>query len=102
VCGEDHVGIGSDGTTSAVQATPKYRKEFAEQIAGRRKAGISAPREEETSYTFAADLNTPRRLETIAVLLAKRGHPDRVIGKVIGGNFQRLFAETFTDRKSTA
>ncbi len=28
-----------------------------------------------------------------AELLAARGHPDRVIGKVIGGNFQRLFAQ---------
>lgn len=97
VCGEDHVGIGTDGTTSGVQLTPEYQKAFADDIAERVKAGVAAPGENTASYTFVSEFNTPRRYETIAALLASRGHPDRVIGKVIGGNFLRVFNETWRD-----
>ena len=95
VCGEDHVGIGTDGAISAVQLTPAYKKAFADEIAERRQRGVSAPGETTAVYTFVPDLNTPRRFETIASLLAKRGKPDRVIEKVLGGNFLRLFAQTW-------
>lgn len=95
VCGEDHVGIGTDGAISAVQLTPEYKKAFADEIAERRQRGVSAPGETTAVYTFVPDLNTPRRYETIASLLAKRGKPDRVIEKVLGGNFLRLFAQTW-------
>ncbi len=93
VCGEDHVGIGTDGTLSAVDLTPEFKKNFAEQIAERQKRGISAPGERADSYTFAPDLNTPQRLERLAVLLSQRGHSDARIGKILGGNFARLFRE---------
>lgn len=93
VCSEDHVGIGTDGTISAVDVTPEFKKQFADEIAERRKRGISAPGERADSYTFAPDLNEPLRLERIAWLLSRRGHPDARIGKVLGGNFARLFDE---------
>jgi membrane dipeptidase len=95
VCGEDHVGIGTDGTISAVRLTDEYKKAFADEIAERRKRGVSAPGETTAVYTFVPDLNTPRRFETIATLLAKRGKSERVIEKVLGGNFLRLFAQTW-------
>ena len=95
VCGEDHVGIGTDGTISAVRLTAEYKKAFADEIAERRKRGVSAPGETTAVYTFVPDLNTPRRFETIATLLAKRGKSERVIEKVLGGNFLRLFAQTW-------
>jgi len=93
VCGEDHVGIGTDGTVSAVHLTPEFRRRFADEIADRRKRGISAPGERADSFTFAPDLNEPRRMERIASLLSKRGHSDARIEKVLGGNFARLFAD---------
>jgi len=93
VCGEDHVGIGTDGTTSAVDVTPEFRKQFADEIAERQKRGISAPGERADSLTFAPDLNEPLRFERIASLLSRRGHPDARIEKVLGGNFARLFNE---------
>jgi membrane dipeptidase len=93
ICGEDHVGIGTDGGTSAVAITPEFRKAFAEEVAERQKRGISAPGERPDSFTFAPDLNTPRRFETIATLLSRRGHSDARIEKIIGGNFARLFRE---------
>jgi membrane dipeptidase len=95
VCGEDHVGIGTDGPISAVQLTDDYTKAFAAEIAERRKQGISAPGETTAVYTFVPDLNAPRRFETIATLLSRRGKSDRVIEKVLGGNFLRLFAQTW-------
>ncbi|HET6545732.1 MAG TPA: membrane dipeptidase [Rhodanobacteraceae bacterium] len=96
VCGEDHVGIGSDGTISGVELTPGYRKALADDIANRKRLGISAPGERDDSYTFVPDLNTPRRYEHIGALLAQRGHPSRVIEKVLGGNFARLFAQAWS------
>jgi len=93
VCGEDHVGIGTDGGVSAIEVTPKFRKEFAEQIAERQKRGISAPGERADSFTFAPDLNTPRRFESIAALLSAHGYADARIEKILGGNFARLFRE---------
>ncbi|HEV7490217.1 MAG TPA: membrane dipeptidase [Rhodanobacteraceae bacterium] len=95
ICGEDHVGIGTDGTISAVQLTDEYKKAFADEIAERKKRGVSAPGETTAVYTFVPDLNTPRRFETIASLLAKRGKSERAIEKVLGGNFLRLFNETW-------
>jgi membrane dipeptidase len=95
VAGEDHVGLGTDGPISAVELTEEYRKAFADEIAQRRKAGISAPGETTAVYTFIPDLNAPTRFDMLAAMLHKRGKPDRVIEKVLGGNFQRLFAETW-------
>jgi membrane dipeptidase len=93
VCGEDHVGIGTDGTISAIDTTPEFKKQFAEEIAQRKKMGVSAPGENANSYTFALDLNMPNRMERIATMLSQRGHGDDRIEKVLGGNFARLFRE---------
>ena len=95
VCGEDHVGIGTDGVISAINLTPEFRKAFAEQIEDRRKRGISAPGESPDVFTFVPDLNTPHRFEKLATLLSKRGHSDTQIGKILGGNFARLFREVW-------
>lgn len=95
VCGEDHVGIGTDGSISPVAVTPEFVKRFREDIANRRRLGISAPGESEDVYTFVPDLNSPRRLETIAAQLQARGHSGERIGKVLGDNFARLFAEVW-------
>jgi membrane dipeptidase len=92
-CGEDHVAIGTDGSTSAVDVTPEFRKQFAEITAERQKRGIAAPGERPDSFTFAPDLNTPHRYEKIALLLSQRGHSDARIEKILGGNFARLFRE---------
>ena len=95
VCGEDHVGIGTDNTVSPVKLTEKYKRLHAESIRERRTLGISAPGESETVYLFVPDLNTPRRFEIIAALLSQRGHSDARIGKVLGGNFARVMGEVW-------
>ena len=49
----------------------EYKDAFARSVLERRAAGIGAADENETGYLFAADLNTPRRFETLAAMLAK-------------------------------
>ena len=95
VCGEDHVGVGTDGALSAINVTPEFQKAFREEIAQRRKMGVSAPGEREDVYTFVPDLNTPKRFEKLASLLSKRGYSDSRIEKIIGGNFARLFRDVW-------
>jgi membrane dipeptidase len=95
VCGEDHVGLGTDGGISRIELTPEYLKRFQEDVANRRRLGISAPGETEGVYTFLPDLNTPRRFETLAGLLRERGHSEARVGKILGGNFARLFREAW-------
>lgn len=91
VCGEDHVGIGTDGGVSPIKFDAEYRKKFATEVAKRRAHGISAPGERPDVYTFLPDLNSADRYERIGVLLSKRGHTDERIAKILGGNFARLF-----------
>jgi membrane dipeptidase len=95
LCGEDHVGIGTDGSVSPVALTPEYIAQFKEEIAQRRKLGISAPGESEDVYTFVPDLNTARRLDTLAAMLIGRGYSPERVAKILGGNFARLFAEAW-------
>lgn len=97
VCGEDHVGIGSDGPTSGFEVTPEFREYFRKDVQKRRSLGISAPGEDENVFTFLPDLNTPRRLETLADLLIARGHSEARVEKILGGNFARLFREVWKD-----
>lgn len=91
VAGEDHVSIGTDGTISPAVLDQAYKDAFARNVRARAAAGIGAPGETETGYLFANDLNTPRRLETLAGMLAARGHSDARIEKILGRNLLRVF-----------
>ena len=94
VCGEDCVGIGTDNLTYPTVVDEEYRKMFQENIAERKAAGISAPREDSESYMFIEDLNTDDRFYRLAGILERRGHSASRIEKILGKNFQRLFMET--------
>jgi len=98
VAGEDHVGIGTDGVLSPVDLTPEYRARAQADIDQRRKAGIGAPGEVSGIYTFVPDLNVPRRIQKLGELLGARGHSARRIEKIVGGNFARLFQETWKEK----
>ena len=97
ICGEDHVGIGTDGSISSIPLTPEYKKAFADEITERRRLGISAPGEDPNVYTFVPDLNTPDRFARIADLLSARQYSDARIEKILGGNFARLLHEVWED-----
>jgi membrane dipeptidase len=95
VCGEDHVGIGSDLSITPIELTPEFRRAHAESIQTRRRLGISAPGESEDVFTYVPEFNAPRRLDLIADALARRGHSEARIEKVVGGNWMRLLSDVW-------
>lgn len=95
VAGEDHVSIGTDGNISPTVVDDKFKEAFAKDTRERREAGIAAPWETEEGYLFATELNTPRRLATLAKMLADRRHSATRIEKILGGNLLRVFRETW-------
>jgi len=93
VCGEDHVGIGSDLSITPHVVNAEYEAKHRRFVEGRKQRGIAAPREED--YMFVKDLNAPRRLELIADQLLTRGHSATRVEKIIGGNWMRVFGEVW-------
>ena len=96
VCGEDHVGIGSDLSITPHVVDAEYMKVHRTFVEGRIRAGVAAPGEDPEVPMFVTDLNTPRRMERIADKLIARGHSTARVEKVIGQNFLRLMRETWT------
>ena len=92
VCGEDHVGVGSDVPFFEVDESDLAEMK---QAAEKRKAdGIAAPGEDRPTYL--PDLNTSRKMELIADALLKRGHKIGAVEKIMGANFKRVFGEIWT------
>ena len=89
VCGEDHVGIGTDGTVPAIDDMPEYMKRLKKEHAERVAAGIAATGERDDIVTFLPDLAGPQKFHKLADLLAKRGHRPARIEKILGLNFLR-------------
>jgi len=87
VCGEDHVGIGTDGGTTAIDDLAAYRAHVARQIQQRRAAGIGAPGENADTLPLVLDLQGPTQFDRLAQLLARRGHKEQRIEKILGLNF---------------
>ena len=95
VCGEDHVGLGTDGQVSAAPVDEAFRAALKTEIAARIKAGISAPGESPDVLNLIPEYNSPRRFALLGEDLARRGWSSAKIEKLIGGNFARLFAEVW-------
>jgi membrane dipeptidase len=93
VCGEDHVGIGTDGGTTQIDDLKTYAVALAKENAERRAAGISAPGESATTYPFVVDLRGPDQFRKLAAMLAARGHSTARIEKIMGLNFIRYGRE---------
>ena len=95
VCGEDHVGLGTDGSISGVPLTDEYRAHFKKDIEARIKAGFGAPGESADVLTIVPEYNDPLRFYSLANDLARRGWSGNRIDKLLGANFARLFAEVW-------
>ena len=96
ICGEDHVGLGTDGLVSGEKIDDaKFQESHRKFFEARQAAGISAPGEAADVYNVIPEYNDPRRFEKLAFDMTRRGHSDRVIEKVLGGNFLRLFGEVW-------
>ncbi len=93
VCGEDHVGIGTDGGTTAVDDMAAYRARTAQEIADRRAAGIGATGENPDTLPFVEHLSGPTQFRDLIRLLGQRGHSTSRIEKIMGLNFVRYGRE---------
>ena len=95
VCGEDHVGIGTDSGVAPVERTPEFEKDNREWVAGAVEDGVFERGRQPDLYTFIPDLNRADRFDVLAAMLSKRGHPDARIEKILGGNFARVMGEVW-------
>jgi membrane dipeptidase len=87
VCGEDHVGIGTDGSITAINDLEAYKSHLAQEIAGRAKAGIGATGERADTYPFVVDLRGVDQFMKLAGLLRARGYSETRVEKILGANF---------------
>ncbi|HEY2144856.1 MAG TPA: membrane dipeptidase [Steroidobacteraceae bacterium] len=95
VCGEDHVGLGTDGAISGVEINDAFRAYFRKNIEDRRKAGVSAPGESADVFTLIPEYNEPLRFLKLADDLVRRGWKPSRVDKILGANFARLFSEVW-------
>ena len=95
VCGEDHVGIGTDTGIAPIARTPAFEKDNREWVAGAVEDGVFARGRPADLYTFIPDLNTADRFDRLASMLSKRGHPDARIAKILGGNVARVMRDVW-------
>jgi len=87
VCGEDHVGIGTDGGTSGIDDMAAFRASTRAEVAQRRAAGIGAAGENPDTLPFVEDLSGPEQFHRLITLLGQRGYGEARIEKILGLNF---------------
>ncbi|MBC7985490.1 MAG: membrane dipeptidase [Sphingomonadaceae bacterium] len=87
VCGEDHVGIGTDGGTTGIDDWATYRVSAAVSQAARTAAGIAATGERPDTLPLVPELTGPGQFMLLADRLAARGFSERRIEKIMGLNF---------------
>ena len=102
VCGEDHVGIGTDAGVAPVERTPEYEKDNREWVAAAVEDGVFDRGRPPDLYTFIPDLNTADRFDVLAATLSKRGHSDARIAKILGANFARVMGEVWDQGAGSA
>lgn len=87
VCGEDHVGIGTDGSVTSIDDLDAYRTTLAEHVAQRQAAGVSAAGERADTLPFVIDLRGVNQFYELIRLLELRGYSQSRIEKILGTNF---------------
>jgi len=98
VCGEEHVGLGTDGRVSEVVLDEAYRDNLRRELANRRAQGIAAPGEGAKAYELIPEYNGPLKFLGLARDLSRRGWPARRIERVLGANFARVYGEVWGER----
>lgn len=95
VCGEDHVGIGTDGIIPKTVIDDKARANQQHFFDDRTKRGIAAPGEGPDVFNILAEWDDPGRFEHLAAGLARAGWSGAAIDKALGGNVLRLYREVW-------
>lgn len=91
VCGEDHVGIGTDNPLLGYELNDETRRRHREDTAQRLQRGIAAPGEDPEIMLYVEGYNSDDRYDRVAADLRRRGWSSARIDKVMGDNFVRLF-----------
>ncbi|PWG02726.1 dipeptidase [Sphingosinicella humi] len=95
VCGEDHVGIGTDNPFLGYEITEETKKQQREFYEDRAKRGIAAPGEAADVLNLVEGYNDAARYDRLAADLKARGWSSARVDKVLGENFARLFTEVW-------
>lgn len=95
VCGEDHVGIGTDGGLSKTVIDDKARAAQAKFFEERAARGIAAPGEGPDVFNIVSDLDSHLRYRLLADALSAAGWPAARIEKVLGANLLRLYGDVW-------
>jgi membrane dipeptidase len=96
VCGEDHVGIGTDGSVLPLVLDERTRGWLKKHYDDRVTAGVVTPGDGPEITNTIPEYNSARRFLTLGEDLSRRGWPTTRIEKVIGGNFARVFTEVWS------
>jgi len=94
VCGEDHVGIGTDGIIAKTVINDKARADQKKFYDDRVKRGVAAPGEGPDIFNIVAEWDDPGRFQHLADGLARAGWRSAAIEKALGANVLRLYRET--------
>jgi membrane dipeptidase len=89
ICGEDHVGIGTDGGTTPIDDLERYKEALRKEHEDRVAKGVAAAGERADTHPFVDDLRGPDQFRKLYRLLAARGHKPARIEKILGLNFVR-------------
>ena len=95
ICGEDHVGIGTDNPLMGYVINDEARKRQRAFFEQRTKLGIAAPGEAPDVFNLVEGYNSADRYDRIAADLRRRGWSSTRIEKVLGNNWARLFREVW-------
>jgi membrane dipeptidase len=95
VCGEDHVGIGTDGGTTGIDDMAAFRAHMRAEVAQRRAAGIGAAGENPDTLPFCEELSGPDQFHRLIALLGRRGYGEARIEKIMGLNFVNYAREVW-------
>ena len=93
VCGEEHVGIGTDGGTTAVDDLDAAYEAARREVEARRRAGIGAAGERPGVVPFIPDLHGPGQFWKLADMLRARGHTPERVERILGRNALRAMRE---------
>lgn len=95
VCGEDHVGIGTDGSVTAIDDIEGYRASLAAEVGRRRTLGVGATGERADTFPFVMELRGVNQFYDLADRLQQRGYSSARIEKILGKNFLRYAKEVW-------
>ena len=95
VCGEDHVGIGTDNPFLGYTVNDETRASQRRFFEDRQRRGIAAPGEAADVLNLVEGYNDADRYDRIGADLRRRGWSTTRVEKVLGNNFVRLFGEVW-------